>query len=340
MSLVFNANAYTKGSREARTMAEQWDTITGIRKANEDAVESLAANVGRTPADTYREFDSTTKIEVKPAGHLALLTRAMQVSRPVNVGKQVFEYRQSSRAGNAQSSMSGRKDIVIDHSQYGYAGTVVPVHDDAFGRPWREQAANASEMFDALVDDARESERTLMEKIDNYMWDGDSKLNLKGNSWLGLRNDPSVATATLGVDLTSEAVEGKAIRDEIKRVRDILRITNDCTEDLLLVVSRECKSRWEDEFDSANSSNVTVEEMILKLSGISEVIEDSALEGNQISFVFLSQQGFHPVVGMPISTEPVERRGSRDDYNFIKWAAVGFIAKQTKSGKTCALYAE
>lgn len=340
MSFIFNANAYPAGSKEARIMKAQWDRLNNKhRQPGAHIVESLVANTGRTPADAYREFDSTTKVEAAPSGHLALLTRALVIARPVSVGKKVYEYRRTSEAGNAQTSISGRKNVVVDNTDTTYAGTVVLIHDVAFGRDWRDHEGNMSEMYDALVDDARAAERTLMEHIDNYMWDG-GELSVKGNSWGGLRNDPSVATAVLGVDLTSDAVTGKAIRDEVKRVRDILRIDNQCTDPLKLVVSSECLSRWEDEFDPANSSNVTVLDMIMKLTGIEEVIEDAALSGNQISMVYLSQDGFHPVVGMAMSTYPVPRQGHADDFNFVKWAAIGFIAKNTHSGKKCALYAE
>jgi len=43
---------------------------------------------------------------------------------------------------------------------------------------------------------------------------------------------------------------------------------------------------------------------------------------------------------MDVSTYPVPRAHVFDDYNFVKWAAVGFVAKQSKEGKKCALYAD
>ena len=49
--------------------------------------------------------------------------------------------------------------------------------------------------------------------------------------------------------------------------------------------------------------------------------------------------GLHPVVGMGINTYAVPRQFHNSDFAFIKWCAVGFCAKVSKSGKKCALYA-
>ncbi len=346
MSLIFNANA-VRGS-EKRAMQAQWNELQNFRKAANQEVSDLlelsvnrgiAANAGQTPADTYREFDSMTKIEVVPAGHLATLTRALQQSKSINIGKEVYEFRKSSRAGSAKSSMSGQVGITLDQADYKYQGTVVPIHDTGYGRGWREVEAHRSEAFDALSDDAREADRTVLEKIEDYLWNGNADLSVKGNSWLGLRNDPSVATATLGVDLSAAATAGTDIRAEVIRIRDILRITNDCTGDVSFAVSREIMSNWEREYNASNSSNITILEMIQKLRGIGEIYEDAELSGNEVALFKLGQDGFHPVTGMALSSYALPRMKHNDDFNFIKWAAVGFIAKTSYDGKTCALYA-
>ena len=75
--------------------------------------------------------------------------------------------------------MSGQTGVVLDKADYKYAGTVVPIHDTSYGLEWRGLEASRADGFDALVDDARESERTLMRTIDDYMWDGNSKLESK-----------------------------------------------------------------------------------------------------------------------------------------------------------------
>lgn len=341
MSILVNKNAYPEGSAEQRQHYTQYLSLLNKRKASDAVVEALVqkANAGRTPADAYRAFDATTKIETVPRGHLALLTRVMQNTRPVSIGKQTYEYRQSSRVGNAQVSMGGQKDITIDHASYGYEGTVVPVFDEAYGVTWREHEGNMSEAFDTLVDASREAERTLMEKINDYMLDGDASVTYKGRSWLGLRNDPSVASATLAINIVTET-SNKAIRDELVRVVKIMTKDNQVSGDLTLTVSTDIHYRLTEPYDSANANGKTIKDHILEIPGVGEIVEDYAFEGNQLAMVYLDvTSGFHAVVGMPISSYSLMREMHNDDFNFVKWAAVGFVAKQSKSGKKTALYA-
>lgn len=347
MSLILRSSL-AKSESEKRAMQSQWNEVTELRKRSEKDVQQLLdmtinfnipdVNAGRTPADAYREFDSTTKIEMVPAGEFATLTRLMMVARSVSIGKEVFEYRKASDAGVGQTSMSGQIGIKQDHVDYNYAGTIVPVHDTSWDRRWREMESMRSDGFDSMVDDSRESERTLMETINRYMWDG-STLAVKGFSWAGIRADATVAQYTINVDLSASATTGKQCVDEIRAARDVLYITNNCTNPLRLGVSREIMSHWEDDY-SADKGDNTIRERVERLRGIAEVYEDSELTGNQIVLYWDDQQGFHPVVGMGISSYAVPRVYHNDDFQFIKWAAVGFLAKTDYTGRKCALYGE
>jgi hypothetical protein len=340
MSLIFSKKlAFNK--QQARMQLLQWNELQAMRMASNSAVTAMlkmAANAGRSPEEAFREFDSTTKIELVPFGEHATLSRVMQKSRSVDIGKTLFEYRKSSDTDVGQSSMSGQTGVKMNHVDYSYGGAVVPIHDKGYGRTWRDMKAMQSEGFDALVDDARESERKLMTTIGNYMWDGDASLVVKGNKWLGLRNDPTVASATLGLDLALAASTATAIRDEIRRVRDILFITNNCTQGLRLGISREIASNWERVFSTSEGIFGDIRAMIGRLRGIVEIYEDSELVGNQLTMFWDDQQGFHPVVGMAISSYAVQRINHNDDFNFIKWAGVGFLSKTDFSSRKCALY--
>ena len=163
MSLIIR-QALAKNAQEKRAMQAQWNHVQELRNAGDPAMQAFLqmTNAGRSPAEAYREFDATTKIEVNPMGEFATLTRLMQKARPVNIGKTLYEYRKSSDMDNGQTSMSGQIGVKLDHTDYGYAGVIVPVHDKGFGRSWRDVEAMRSEGFDALVDDAREAELGLV----------------------------------------------------------------------------------------------------------------------------------------------------------------------------------
>ena len=335
MSLILRSSLATN-AKDKRIMEGQYVELNALRGKSVDDVQemlNMTGNAARTPAEAYREFDSTTKIEQAPRGEHALLTRMLQVARPVNIGKEVFEYRKASDAGQGQTSMSGQIGVKLDHVDYKYGGTVVPVHDIGFGRRWREVESMRAEGFDALVDDSRETERQLLTVIGNYLWGGDANVSLKGNTWLGLRNDPTVASATLGVDLAATASTPTAIRDEVRRVRDILLIANNCSGGITLTISREIASNWERVFSTAEGTFGTIMDMIMKLRGIEEIVEDSELVGNQLSMIYISQQGMHPVVGMGMSTYAVPRTNHKLKVKITHPKVYGFDSKHLAQGE-------
>lgn len=343
MSILFK-ESLTSSPSQARLMANQWEELQDIREGVEEisntmgSLLSVTGNAARSPAEAYREFDSTTKIDQVAAGEYATLTRLMQKSKSVDIGKLVVEYRKATTSGGGQTSMSGQIGIKRDHVDYEYAGTVVPVHDIGFGRGWREVKSMQSEGFDALVDDAREAERTLMGVINDYLWNGDAAISLKGNVWLGLKADPTVVQYTITTDLSASASTPEAIRNEVRAIRDALYITNNCTKDLRLGVSREILSNWERVFSNSEGTFGTIEKMIKELRGISEIYEDSKLVNNEVTLFWADQQGLHPVVGMAISTYAEKRDSHNSDFNFVKWSAVGFLAKTDAENRKCALY--
>lgn len=341
MSLILRQSLAVNASQK-RVMGEQWGELQALRNNSLEDMKrflELTGNAARTPADAYREFDATTKVDQVPAGEFATLTRLLQKARSINIGKEVFEYRQATTAGIGQTSMSGQIGVKADHVDYKYAGTVVPVHDIATSRRYREVESMRSEGFDAMVDDNREAERSLMAVMNSYMWNGDASISLKGHKWLGIKLDPTVANATLGVDLDDSNATADSIRSEIARVRDILYITNNCTQGLRLGVSREIMSNWERPFTTSDAMFGTILEYVGKLRGIAEIYEDSELVGNELVLYWDDQQGFHPVVGMGMSTYMVPRQFHNSDFTAIKWAAVGFLAKNDAEGRKCALYA-
>lgn len=341
MSLILRASL-AANAQQARVMQEQFAVANNFRAGSVGDVElflKMTGNAGRTPADAYREFDSTTKIEMVPAGEHATLTRLLQKPKSVHIGKSVYEYRKASSMSKGQTSLSGQVGVKLDAVDYGYGGTIIPVHDRGYGRTWREVEAMRSEAFDATVDDSREAERVLMSTMNDFLWSGNSELAIKGKSWLGFRADPSVASAVIGVDLAGSTVAADDIREEVARIRDILYITNNCTKPLRLGVSREIMSNWERPFSTSEGMFGTIAEMVKKLRGISDLYEDSELVGNQLVLYWDDQEGFHAVVGQGISSFAIQRVNPFDDFMFIKWCAAGFLAKMDASGHKTALYA-
>lgn len=357
-ALILNANN-ARDAQQKRAMQRQYMANRELQMAavnhNGDPLElilnkagmsnKIIGNQGLTPADAYREFDSVTKIEQVPAGEYALLSRVLNTSRSVSLGKTVYEYRSASDAHDGKSSISGQNGIALDHVDYDYAGSIIPIHDAAFGRNWREYLAMTSDGFDALVDDSREKERGLLNTANKYMWEGDSGLVVQGKSWLGLKGDPSVANVELSEPLTGGLPND--IYNEIRTQVDVLRITNNCANELDLVISREAYSYWQTPFtvqtgsgDGVDSRFGSILSMVMSLAGIRSVTEDSFLTGSQMFLGWIDLQGFSSLIGQGMSTYAVPRLMHNSDFSFIKWMAAGFLVKNDFSGRTCALYGD
>lgn len=340
MSLIIR-QALAKNAQEKRAMQAQWNHVQELRSAGDPAMKAFLqmTNAGRSPADAYREFDATTKIEVNPMGEFATLTRLMQKARPVNIGKTLYEYRKSSDMDNGQTSMSGQIGVKLDHTDYGYAGVIVPVHDKGFGRSWRDVEAMRSEGFDALVDDAREAELGLMRTMNSFLFAGNAGLSVDGQKWLGLTSgsETTVDTYVPTIDISSSTATAIEIQTEIKVARDRLRITNNCVNPVRIGVSAAAMSNME-RFVTPERMDKTIKDLVLQLEGIAEIYIDSALTGGKFIMYWDDQMGLHPVVGMGINTYAVPRQFHNSDFAFVKWSAVGFCAKTSFSGKKCVLF--
>lgn len=342
MGIFFNKEVLQANDQQGRVMLEQYNQLQSMRQNGAQAHADMLAftNAARTPAEAYREFDSVTKVDQVPAGEFATLTRLMGKAKSINIGRTLYEYRKASNMDKGQTSISGQIGVKEDKIDYTYGGAVVPIHDKAFGIDWREYSAMRAEGFDALVDYSREARRGLLKTNNDYLWNGNSDIVVKGTSWLGIKNDPTVASATLGVDLAAPASTADDIRAEVQRVRDILRITNNCSGLLTVVVSREIASNWERPYSTADGNFGTIGDYVSKLRGIAEIVEDEQLTGNQLAMMYADTQGFHMVSGMAMSTYAVPRQFHNSPFDYIMWNAAGYVSKSDADGRVCALYAE
>lgn len=341
MSLILDLKL-AKNQSERNAMQSQISQVVDYRIAGHNAMSEYLriTNAGRTPADAYREFDSTTKIEVNKMGEFATLTRLMQVSRPVSIGKTKFEYRKNSGMDNGQTSMSGQTAIILDQTDYGYAGVPIPIHDKSFGRIWRDYEAMRSEGFDALVDDAREAELGLMRTMNSFLFSGSGSISVNGSTWLGLTSgsESTIDTYTPTVDISSPTATYAQIFGELKVARDRLQIDNNCMQPLMVGISAAAMSNMERDISPDTALAGTILDYVKKLTGIEEIYVDSALTGGKFIMYWANQQGLHPVVGMGINTYAVPRIMHNDTFKFVKWSAVGFCAKTSFAGYKCVLF--
>lgn len=336
---LFAANASSK--RQAQAQFKEVQELRIFANQNEQRMFGNAAAV--IPRDVYLEFDNVTKKVMRNDEGDTLLNDLLPLARAIDIGKIEYKFRRASDSGNAITTVSGQTPATMDKTAYSYDSAIVPVHQDSFGRQWRELAGMRSEGFDGLIDDQENSVRAVRRQMVDYILDG-STVTFNGIAWTGLRNDSRVASVDLGagglnVDLTSSSVTAATVRNTFKSLRDTLRITNNVAGQVTFYVSREILSNLERPYSDADAAFGDVLASIKALSGIADVKETAKLTGNQVLAMELSSSVIQPLVGMAVSTIPLDRRNPMDAYNFLTWGAMGIQVKTDYAGKTGVLYA-
>lgn len=344
-------------AKDRRILQAQYAEVTSNRVSAETAgigsMTSLAVHAGFVNGNAsqaaineqvdlmYREVDNMPIIERNATGYQSTLKDLLASAKPTNIGKKVVKKRRVGEAGIASVSMSGQNDIKVDHTNSDYQGAIIPIFDGAYGLDWRDRTAALAEGWDQTVDDSREVEKTVMQKANDFLWDGDSDISFDGVSWNGLKgNQQGISQYTLTADLSSTATTGQDIVNEILAVFNVLRINNDCDGPYNLKVSREIMSNWR-RYGSANDANFgTILEMVRHaFPEIASITEDPKLSGNEVFMALFGDDGLHAKSGMAMSSYALPRLKHSDPFDFVKWMAVGFMANETKSGKDCAVYA-
>lgn len=328
---------------------KQFDEVVARRKfftANEQALAKMSGNAAAViPQDVYREFDNITKRVMRSDEGDTILNDLMPLSRSVNIGKIEYKFRRASDSGNAKTTISGQTPVTMDKAQYSYDQTIIPVHQDAFGREFRELAGQQSEGFDALIDDQENSVKATRRQMVDWILNGDSNLVFNGTSWTGIKNDTSRVARVdldsdgLNTDFSSASTTAQNMRNGFKSLRDTLRITNKVSGRITIYVSREIMSNMERYYSDNEAGYQTILQAIRGLNGIADVKETDQLSDNEVIMMALESSTIMPLVGMGVTTIPIPRATPFDQHNFITWGAMGLMVKTDYEDRTGVLYA-
>ena len=358
MSTAFIVNgefAKPSSPKCGRELTRQFNEVTELRNSAEQvgfgnmthlAKGLIGANANDSAVNEqidlmYREVDNTPTIERNPSGFQSTLQQLMSGAQAVNIGKKIVKKRRVGEAGVAGVSMSGRTDIVVDHTNSDYQGAIIPIFDAGYGVDWRDYSAGQSEGWDMLADDSREVQKTLLNKVDNFLWEGDSSISFDGISWAGLKGaQQGISQYSLQADLSAAATSAEDIVREVRAVINVLKIDNNLDGQFTLKVSRQIMANLLNIGNFNDSAFGSILDMIKRVCPeLSSITEDPKLVGNQLFIGLFSSEGLHARSGMALSTYALPRFKHGDSFDFVKWLAVGFMANETKAGLNCAVYA-
>lgn len=312
------------------------------RHAEEMGMQFNAA--ARLPQDAYRDFDRTIK-RIMAGDEGSNIVNLLPV-RSLPIGKIVAEYAKASDSGSAQATISGRQAHKLDNAAYTYDGALVLIHDDAFGRQWREVEAMRSEDFDALIDDQANSVRAVNRSINNHVINGVANVEYKGANAFGMKNSPNTQPLNLGaagvnVDLTSDAITyADAEKAFLTALKVLQGSANNVDYPITFAVSADI---WFNLLKTKTTdTNFTSALAALKaLPGVAGIIKTNGtqLTGNQFLAWANSDQYIQIQSGMAVNTQPVIRQMFNDPFNFVTWGAAGLLIKADSAGRSGVMYA-
>lgn len=349
MSLFLDKKIVTNSSNAKA----QFNQIVANRKMFENREDALVAeavragmvaNSGRLPQDTYREFDRTIKRVMTGDEGSSVVNLLPSTSIPV--GKIVAEYGQASDSGSAQASISGRKAHLLDNAAYEYDGSLVLIHDDSFGRQWREVEAMRSEGFDGLQDDQSNCVRSVQRSINDHVFNGVADVSYKGTSAYGMKNSPNTQAldldaSGLNVDLTSTSATYADFEKAIVGALTVLQgAANNVEMDITFAFSSEI---WFNALRTGTTDTnfTTILEACRRIPGVANIVKTNGtqLSGNEFLAWANSDQYIQIKTGMAVNTQPVVRQMFNDAYNYVTWGATGLLIKADTAGRSGVLYA-
>ncbi|MEJ3975674.1 major capsid protein [Providencia rettgeri] len=307
------------------------DFISRARYRGDNAPKLDAANAVDDIKRLYKAYDQTVTAEFQPTTEFTLLNDLMPLSRSVRLEESVYEYARKGSGGVAHTSMSGQIGALLDASAYDFDGTMVPIHDTGFKFGFRDPIFAKGSALASLADAQKDSTDTVRRKYLDFIWNGfrDAAGNFivfDGKTFKGLRSDERVAQVTLTVDFATEQ-DGKKIRTEIIKLRDVLKLKNLQYGEQTWYVSGDILSNWESVYFDVNQTRTILEE-IKKITGIKDIKEDYELKGNEVLIVPLGAGVIAPITGQAFGTVADPRPYYNSDYVWRTWGASGLMVKR------------
>lgn len=307
----------------------------------------MAANAAQLPAEAWRDFDRNIKALMTGDEMQGLMADLEPLSRNVNIGKIVSEYRQYGGADLAvRSSIDGNHAKPTDNGSYDVDGALVLVHSTQVGRTWRELEGMRSEGFDVLSDDQTEAVRYVRRRMADDFVNGTTDLTYKGYKSFGIKSHPNTLALNLGagglnVDLTSPTL---TYADANKAFIAILEAmqggSNNAVGDVSIYLSSKI---WFNLMRPANPTPESVSDNMLtllgRIPGIREIKKSDAVTGNELFAIIRTSEYIRPIIGMPVTSTPITRVTPMDDFNILTWSASGLQIKADANGRSGVLYA-
>lgn len=313
--------------------------------------EVLAANAAVFPAEFYTELDTITKEIMLDDDGFNLMMDIESLSKNVAIGKIINEYRRY-KADNfeVRTSLDGQHAKPTNRGGADYDGTIIPVHTTGVGASWRELSGMRAAGFDTLFEDHRHAMRAIRLRMANQLFNGDPTLSFKGYKADGIKNSQNVQAFDIN-DLAGQTLltgPNARLRDAFRAfINALLSNDNNAKGAITFYVSSQIWARMSEIYVGDDGSGAavilgtteTVLDVLKRLPDVEDIKVDSNLDGDEVVGVIRRSEYIQPVVGMPLTTVPIERRHPMDEEQLLVWGAIGYQFKADAYGRSGILYA-
>lgn len=340
------------GLAASEGLRQQHQFIVNSRSANWDHETLLAQRAGlavndaRVPESVWRDFDTQTKALMIGDEGGVIMADLAPLSRNVNIGKIVSEYRRYGETElEVRSSIDGQHRKPVNRTTYDYDGALVLVHSTQVGRVWRELEGMRSEGFDGLMDDQAAAVRYVRKRMVNDYIDGTPDISYKSYTSPGIKAHPNTLALDLGAgglatDLTSPTLTFAEAWDVYLAALQALQGSgNNAVGNVTFYIS---DAIWFNLLRIANPATNNTETILaglMRIPGVAGFKRTDALTGNEFMAIILSTEYIRPIVGMPVTTTPIPRVTPMDDWHVLVWSASGLQIKADAQGRSGVLYA-
>lgn len=274
------------------------------------------------PKDVWGEWDRDG-IAVQRSTLAVFNDLAASVATPMPIGKLVHHFQTISDSGEANISLDGRSKGRTDQPVFAYHGTPLPIVDSPFSYGWRQVAAASTEGFQLDSAGRDNSNRTVAEKLESLVLDGDSSIVVGGATLYGLRTQPKRNTRS--TSNTLNGATGAEWLEDITATLKLLHADNYKVPATIYV-------NWDDWFYATSTEFTTgypktIAQRVLELGGVKEIIPADSIAADEIIAAVKDRRVLQVLNGMPMTTRAQFRANPEDDYDFVTMAAAALEIK-------------
>lgn len=310
-------------------------TWGNIVSTNDKGVVTNA--LGALKYDDYKELTDEV-VEVRKfesvGNFYRTLTGSPGMSRSMNIGKTLIDYKDMNSFGDATTSMDA-SNREAEQNNYDQRVVPLPIFHKDFLIPWRQEGFSYKQS-----DGVSESMFRVMETRDKVLINGAANINVNGTELYGYTNHPATIKEAGILDLADPANATDAYNVFVTLTKRLFTDAKVAAPNSVAVfVANDVWASLQFKSSDTKSNDLTIAEDIARISQIRDVQPNQELPDGAILMVELNPRSSDIAVASDVIALPWQRMNQLEDLRFTIIASCTPRIKTDRNGKTGILYA-